>query len=165
MIKRRLLLGGISVAVCLLLWGCGSTPIERGGTVTLEPGEGVAAVVMDTLDNVTQISMQGTDKDGTQLKIPSVPAGVHMYVFAAPAGTYCLANFWYGRYLIYMKDHKHGVCFDVIAGKTAYSGNISPRATATGGIITEQIYHWAWFESALEQEHPGLAKIYPVVTP
>lgn len=165
MTKPRLLLYGLLAAAILPICGCGVAPIERGDAVTLGPTEGIAAVVIDTLDDVTQLEVDGTDKGGVELKIPSAPKGVDMYVFAAPAGTYCLANFHYGRILIFMKDQKHGVCFDVIPGKIAYSGNIAPRAFGEGRIITAQNYQWGWFESALNKDYPKLTAAYPVVTP
>ena len=150
------------------LAGCGSAglpPIEKGQTPVLAPNQGVAVVVMDTLDTLNQISVEPTEGDGPSMNIPKTPIGVNMYVFVVPAGHYCLTSFWLGSTRIHQSDEKHGICFDVIAGKTAYSGNIAPRAYGPSDLRTNQNYDWRGFEAAMKADYPDIVAKYPIVTP
>lgn len=155
----------VGLAAAIALAGCGLAPIEKGQPVKLGPNDGIAAVVIDSLDNLDQMMIQGTDKNGITLKISNAPVGLHLYVFVVPAGTYCLSRFSLGFATIEQNDQKHGVCFDVIAGKIAYSGNLAPRAYGQNDLRTDQEYDWKAFEAKLKAEYPDLAARYPIVTP
>jgi hypothetical protein len=120
---------------------------------------------MYSLDPLKQISINSTDKGGQTLKIPYVPAGTTLNVFATPAGTYCVAEYYFQFIRITLNDQKHGVCFDVIPGKIAYSGNITPSADSPNDIETYQTYDWKGFEAKLKSEYPTLAAQYPIVKP
>lgn len=143
--------------------GCGSTdPVHPDQDVTLQPGYGIAAVVFDTLDVLTTVTIKSPD-NGTEVDVGSVGKGMNMYVYAVPAGSYCLTRFDTGFYRYHTNDQTHGVCFDVIAGKVAYSGNLAPRAYLEG-VRTDQNYDWTGFEKVFKQDYPKLASL-SIVTP
>lgn len=152
----------------LLLAGCGVAglpPIGKGQSPALGPNQGIAAVVVDSLDPLNQIALDPTEGDGPGMDIPTAPAGVHMYIFVMPVGHYCLTSFWFGSTRLHQNDQKHGICFDVLADKIAYSGNIAPRAYGPGDLRTNQNYDWKGFEAALKADYPDLAAKYPIVAP
>lgn len=151
-----------AVVLAGLLAGCGLAPVERGQHVTLGPNEGIAAVVMDTLDPLNQIQLWSPTNDGKGMTIPSAPVGVSMYLFVVPAGNYCVASFWFGQRELYLKDRKQGVCFQVVAGKIAYSGNLAPRAYGPDDLRTDQNFEWGAFETKLKAEYPEVAAQYPI---
>lgn len=165
---------GLVSAITLV--GCGLAPVQKGQTVTLGPNEGIAAVVTDALNVLGQVEIDGTDPKGATMKIPTAPVGVNMYLFVVPAGHYCLASYSVGMSEIAMDDTLHGDCFDVIAGKIAYSGNLAPRAFSESGtwgrgtlegytVKTLQNFEWDSFQKNLKAEYPAIAAKYPVVTP
>jgi hypothetical protein len=154
-----------TIGLVSLLFGCGSAPIEQGQQVTLGPNEGVAAVVIDTLDVLDQISFDAVGHDAKPLAITNAPKGISLYVFVVPAGTYCSSGFHFGNWAFHSLDPKHGACFDVLAGKIAYSGDIGPRAFSKNDIRTYQNYDWPRFEEMLKKQYPDLAAKYPLVTP
>lgn len=148
-----------------LLFACGLSPVDQGQSVNLGPNEGVAAIAIDSLDVLSQISFDPVDNGGKPLSIMNAPKGVTLYVFVVPAGTYCEAMFHFGKWAFHARDPKHGTCFDVLPGKIAYSGNIAPRAVSARDIRTYQNYDWQGFEAMLKQQYPDIAAKYPLVTP
>src|SRR5882724_1646486 len=163
-ISRVLLLLGAS-----LLAGCAvlnsQPPITPGQSAQLQPGEGIAALVMDTLDPVTQVLLVSTDDKGPTLDLPSMPAGRTLALFPVPTGVYCLKQFSYGRYRFYSKKLELG-CFQVTEGHISYSGSIKPTAgrdPATGedGAMIEQAYEPAIFMALLKQQYPQVLAAYP----
>jgi hypothetical protein len=147
----------------LLLTGCATDQVQPDQGITLKPGEGIAAVVFDTLDVLSVVTLKSPDKDGVEIDVGNVGKGVTMFVYAVPAGTYCLTRFTTGFYRFYQDDPTHGICFDVVAGKVAYSGNLAPRAYGHD-TRTDQNYYWPVFEKSFKQEYPKLAQ-YAIVTP
>lgn len=168
----------ISIALLLsgsgcLLSGCATlsaqAPIYPGQSVQLQPGEGVAALLMDTLDPVTQVLVVSTDDKGPTLDLPSMPAGRTLALFTAPAGTYCLKQFFYGRYHFRSKKLELG-CFQVSAGHISYSGSIKPTAgrdPATGedAALVDQTYEPSVFLALLKQQYPQMMAAYPTAGP
>lgn len=172
---RYLCVGAVVISV-VLATGCGLAPVQKGQQITLGPNEGIAAVVMDTLNPLTQVTIDGTDPNGATMKIPATPVGVNMYLFVVPAGHYCLSRYAVGMSEVTMDDKLHGDCFDVISGKIAYSGNFAPRAFSNSGtwvgsslqgytIKTLQNFEWDTFQKELKDQYPDLVAKYPVVTP
>ena len=156
---------GAATIFALFVTGCGLAPVSQGQAITLGPNEGVAAVVMDTLDPLQSIMFQGTDKDGATLRISSVPKGVTLNLFVVPAGHYCLTQFSLGGHELDQNDTEHGVCFDVIAGQTAYSGNLAPRAYGPNNLRTDQNYDWVGIKRKLQADYPEVVAKYALVTP
>lgn len=155
-----LMMAGLLVTLA----GCGLDPVQPDQGITLQPGQGIAAVVMDTLDPLNAIYIKSADNDrAPTIEIHHVEVGVHLFVFVVPPGSYCVTRYSYLNYYITQNDPKHGVCFYVIAGKIAYSGNLSPRSY-NGKLYVDQNYNWEAFRKMLKDQYPKLAP-YPVVTP
>lgn len=161
------------VGLAALLCGCGLAPIDDDQAVTLGPDQGIAAVVLDALNPISQFTIESTDPKGATIKVPSAPIGVSLYLFVVPAGRYCVSRYSVGMTNIRTDSPGHGDCFDVVAGKIAYSGNLAPRAFNSGGtwvrnelvgydIRTLQNFEWPQFEKKLRDEHPVLAAKYPI---
>ena len=147
----------------LLLAGCGTDPVQPDQDVSLQPGYGIAAVVFDNLDTLTAITIKSPDPKGGEVDISYADKGVHMFVYALPAGSYCLTHFNTSFYRFTQDDLTHGICFDVVAGKVAYSGNLAPRAVGHA-TRTYQNYYWSVFEKSFKDQYPKLTN-YPIVTP
>jgi len=150
-----------------LLAGCGATdPVQPDQELTLPPGNGIAVVVVDSLDPLNGITLKSPDhKDAPDLEVGHVDKGVTMRVYVLPAGSYCVFSFFFGIHQFKEKDPDHDVCFDVIAGIVAYSGNIGPRSNGSSKSATMmQHYDWKVFESAFKVGYPKLSQ-YPIVTP
>lgn len=162
---NRIVMLGALIGMSALLPACGLSPVDQGQPVNLGPDEGVAAIVIDSLDTLSQISFDPVGHDGKTLSIMGAPKGVTLYVFVVPAGTYCVAGFHFGVWSFHASDPKHGTCFDVLAGKIAYSGNVAPRAASGTDIRTYQNYNWPAFKDMLKQQYPDLAVKYPLATP
>jgi len=154
----------VATGVILLSSGCGLDPVQPDQEVVLQSDQGIAAVVIDSLDPLNAIYIKAADNDSAPtIEIQHVNAGVHLFVFVVPPGSYCVTRYSYLNYYITQNDPKHGVCFDVIAGKIAYSGNLAPRGYQ-GKIYVEQNYEWSAFQKMLKDHYPKLAA-YSVVTP
>lgn len=156
-----------------LLGGCAvlsaQPPITPGQSVQLQPGEGIAALLMDTLDPVTQVLLVSTDGKGPTLDLPSMPAGRTLALFNAPAGDYCLKQFFFGRYHFYSKKLELG-CFRVTAGHISYSGSIKPTAgrdpsTGQDAALIDQEYEPGVFLALLKQQYPQVMAAYPTAGP
>ncbi|HEY3644485.1 MAG TPA: hypothetical protein VGM16_04035 [Gammaproteobacteria bacterium] len=147
----------------LLLTGCGTDAIQPDQEITLQSGDGIAAVVFDNLDQLTAVNIDSADGKGKDISIGLVDKGVHMFVFEVPAGSYCLTHFNTAFYRFTQNDLTHGICFDVVPGKVAYSGNFAPRAYGQS-TQTNQNYDWPWFQKVFKEQYPKLAQ-YPIVTP
>lgn len=162
MTPRNLGVMAVALGVALLA-GCGATdPVQPDQDLQLQPGYGIAAVVFDTLDALSVSTIKSPDTK-VEINVGYVDKGVHMFVYALPAGSYCLTRFNTDFYRFYQDDPTHGICFDVIAGKVAYSGNLAPRAYGKA-VRTDQNYYWPEFEKSFKQDYPKLAR-YPIVTP
>lgn len=152
----------IALAV-VLLGGCGGVdPVQPDQNVALPEGYGIAAVGFDTLDSLNAIDIGASDPKGVKLGVNYVDKGVHLFVFAVPSGTYCLRSFHTGFYKFWTLNPLDD-CFDVIAGKVAYSGNYTPRAYGRS-VKTPQMYDWPTFEKSFKEQYPKLANL-PIVTP
>lgn len=149
----------------VLLAGCGGTDtVQPDQAVVLQPGEGIAAVVIETGDPINDIFIRSPDNGkAPSIEITRAEVGMHLFVYAVPAGSYCLVQYHYENYTISQNDPTHGVCFDVIAGKIAYSGNLSPNG-ADGRLWVDQNYYWPVFQKMFKEQYPKLAS-YPIVTP
>lgn len=160
----KLIFVPLAAAVFLMLHGCGADAVKPDQVVTLQPGQGIAAVVIDALDPLDNITIKSPDNtNAPELVITGVKAGTTMLVYVVPAGRYCVDSFYFDSWRFIQSDLKHGVCFDVIAGEVAYSGNIGPRVYRKK-VWTAQNYDWNAFRKQLSRQYPKLAG-YPIVTP
>jgi hypothetical protein len=161
--KRMNHWGVIGLLAASLLTGCGLDPVQPDQDITLQPGYGIAAVAIDTLDPLNGIYFKELDnKSAPDIEISHVSAGVHLMIFAIPAGTYCATRYSFGDYY-FTQTNPRDTCFDVVAGKVAYSGNIGPRAR-NGRAYLYQNYEWAAFKKTFNEQYPKLAQ-YPIITP
>lgn len=163
MMTARIWTIAVLALTAVLLTGCGGTdPVQPDQDVQLQPGYGIGVVVFDTLDALSVATIKSPDTK-VEVDVGYVDKGVHMFVYALPAGSYCLTRFNTGFWRFHQDDPTHGICFDVVVGKVAYSGNLAPRAYGKS-VRTDQNYHWAEFEKSFKQGYPKLAQ-YPIVTP
>ncbi|HEX2667191.1 MAG TPA: hypothetical protein VHP13_02355 [Gammaproteobacteria bacterium] len=162
-IKRGLVLAGVAaLAACSIV---PVTPIQPGASAHLQPNEGIAAVVMDTLDPVSQIHLIPIDGNGKGLNLPSMPAGKSLALFQVPAGTYCLQEFQFGRWHFFARSGVRLGCFQVPEGRIAYSGNLQPRAGDDDNAYVRQEYSPRQFLATLQSQYPSLAAAYPTAGP
>lgn len=148
---------GYSLAAMLLalLCACGIEPIQQDQPIVLAAGQGLAAVVFDTADPLTQIMLESTD---TKLTIPSAPAGISLYLFQVPAGSYCFTRFQFGRWNFYAKDKREQMgCFEVKAGQLGYGGTLAPRVV-NGEVMTHQEVDMEKLRTQMNQQYPIIAK-------
>ena len=141
------------------LAACGTQPIQQDQTVRLSAGQGLAVVMLDTYDPLTQVRIEPRSQGGTELDIPSAPAGKTLYLFPAPAGRYCLVSYKYGRYTLSGGGGGFG-CFDVQDGKLAYGGTLTPRAV-DGKVVTHLVMDPGGFRALLKKLYPSVAAQFP----
>ena len=143
----------------LLLTGCASlTPLSHDGPVHLTPNQGLAALVIDTLDPLTDVEVEPRSA-GPRLAVPSVPVGRDVYLFPVPAGTYCMTRFKYSTLSLSGPNGVLG-CFAVRAGQLSYSGTLAPRVE-DGTPVTHQVQDPQGFRILLQQQYPQVAKQFP----
>lgn len=154
--------GGCKLAAMVLLAAlaaCGSAPLALDQPLQLRPGQGLAAVMLDTLDPLTQVSLEPRSPDGIKLIIPAAPAGKSLYLFPAPAGHYCLVSYHYGRYTLTGGGEGFG-CFDVVSGKLVYGGTLAPRVEESK-VVTHLVMDAAGFRALLQKLYPSVAGQFP----
>lgn len=163
----------LCIGALAILAGCAGVvaqpPIEPGQSVQLQPGEGIAALLMDTLDPLTQIRLESTDNKNPTLGLPSMPAGKTLALFTAPPGVYCLTQFNFGRYQFHSARLELG-CFQVTAGHISYSGSLQPQANSDPAVAdqasyTSQDYQPTVFLDLLKRQYPQVAAAYPTAGP
>ncbi|HSN16714.1 MAG TPA: hypothetical protein VLV87_00775 [Gammaproteobacteria bacterium] len=115
----------------------------------------MAAVVFDSADPLSQVAFESPD---AKLEITSLPVGVNVYLFQAPAGSYCLTSFQFGRWHFFAKDKQQQLgCFEVKAGQLGYSGTLAPRVIDGQPVINQNI-DLASFRMLMNSRYPIIAK-------
>jgi hypothetical protein len=147
------------VALLLALGGCASNLITADQALVLSSGQGLAAVVLDTLDPITQVILAPVSNKGGELSIPAVPVGRHLFLLAAPAGRYCIHQFHYDT--LNFKAVNDSLCFDVAAGHISYSGDFAPRVV-DGTVVLERNDNYQDFISLLQTAYPRAAAGIPI---
>jgi len=142
-----------------LLCGCATAPLPQDQRVTLRPDQGLAAVMIDSLDPITQVTFQG---GGSKLVVASVLPGIRLYLFPTRAGRYCLTHFHYANF-DFAAEGSLQQCFQVTAGKLSYSGTLAPRVE-DDKPVTRQVQDPQGFRVLLEQQYPTVAKQFPPPT-
>ncbi|MGE5625071.1 MAG: hypothetical protein ACM3ZT_05935 [Bacillota bacterium] len=151
-------------ALTVLLTGCGVDMVKPDQAVKLQPGQGIAAVVIDTLDPLDSITIDSPDNShAPSIVMESVQKGISLFVYKVPTGKYCVVSIHYGVWRITQKDPGNGACFEVTEGKVSYSGNIGPRVYGTE-VRTAQAFDWKSFQEMLTHWYPNLSGI-PVALP
>lgn len=146
----------VASAATLLLAACSSMqPIQQDQPTLLAKGNGLAAVVMNTKDPLTEVFIRPAGSGGTGMEIPSVPVGRTLYLFEVEAGTYCFQQFHYGSILFFGQGAALA-CFVVPAGQIGYSGDLMPRAE-NGKVYIHQDYDSGSFLALLQRDYPKIA--------
>lgn len=146
----------LAVTLAATLSACAMAPLARDQSVTLDADQGLAAVMIDTLDPISQVTFQGSS---TKLVVASVPPGIGIYLFPARAGRYCLTHFHYANF-DFAADSGLKQCFQVAAGRLSYSGTLAPRVE-DGKPVTRQVQDPQGFRVLLEQQYPAVASQFP----
>lgn len=152
----------LSIALAVLtlgISGCSTNQAIEDKMPQLQPGQGIAAVVIDTDQDISQVSMIPITGTGHELLIPSVPTGEHLYLFVAAAGTYCMHHFNAGSHLFDAKSDDQ--CFAVDAGKISYGGVYTPFvgfnfSLATVGAVSQDD-DWDSFWKLMKATYPNIA--------
>lgn len=155
------------IRYCLLvilmaaLLGCASTGELANKPVQLQPGEGIAAIVLDAPNRITQIKYEAKDANGGGFEVPDTQGGPSLYLVPVQAGRYCLQHFRYWR-TIFDSVRDLG-CFTAVAGKITYAGTIVPSPNLSGAQ-TDQQFNPAQFHAMLHQQYSVVANMYAVAS-
>jgi len=149
-----------AMALLCALNACASNLIVADQVPTLPPGTGIAAVVLDTADPISQVLLVPAAGQGGKLSIPTAAAGRTLYLLVAPAGRYCMHQFHFDALVFAARSDTS--CFDVQAGAISYSGDFAPRVV-DGTVVIEQNDNYQAFMQLLQAGYPKLAAKIPVV--
>src|ERR1700741_753079 len=89
--RRLMLIAMLSLA------GCASQQIVSDQTTTLQPDQGIAAVVLDEPARIRQVTYQARDPGGHDFEVPDTSGGATLLLTPVKAGRYCLKHMKYGR--------------------------------------------------------------------
>lgn len=144
-----------------LLCACAVAPLPQDQAVTLAKDQGLAAVMIDTLDPLTEVTFQqqGT---GRKLVVAAVPAGINIYLFPTRSGPYCITGFHFAN--LDFKVRGAPECFQVSAGQLSYSGTLAPRVEE-GRPVTHQVMDPQGFRVLLGEQYPTVARQFPAPPP
>ena len=143
----------------LLLCACTTAPLAQDQAVTLARDQGLAAVMIDTLDPLTEVTFQ-QQGGGRKLVVAAVPAGIDIYLFPTRAGRYCMTHFHFASFDFTTQGAPE--CFQVSAGQLSYSGTLAPRVE-NGKPVTRQVQDLPGFRILLQQQYPQVAKQFSVI--
>jgi len=149
-------LAAISCLVSLLS-ACAEAPLAQDQPVTLARDQGLAAVMLDTLDPLTQVTFEQLG-GGRKLVVAQVPAGINIYLFPTRAGRYCMTHFHFASFDFTTQGEPE--CFQVSAGQLSYSGTLAPRVEA-GRPVTHQVMDSQGFRVLLGEHYPSVAREFP----
>lgn len=147
--------------LALLLCACAAAPLPQDQTVTLARDQGLAAVMIDTLDPLTEVTFQ-QQGGGRKLVVPAVPAGINIYLFPTRAGRYCMTHFHFASFDFATQGVPE--CFQVSAGQLSYSGTLAPRVEE-GRPVTHQVMDLQGFRVILGERYPSVARQFPAPPP
>jgi len=145
-------------AVVSALSACAVSPLPQDQAVSLTPDQGLAAVMIDTLDPLSQVTFEQPD-GSHKLVVASVPAGINIYLFPTRAGRYCMTRFHFAS-LDFVARDRTLTCFQVAAGQLNYSGTLAPRVEE-GEPVTHQVMDQPGFRVLLGERYPAVARQFP----
>jgi hypothetical protein len=145
-----------------LLCGCAAAPLSKDQKVSLAPDQGLAAVMIDALDPLSQVTFEQPG-GSRKLIVAAAPAGINIYLFPTRAGRYCMTGFHFAEIDF---SARQGVqeCFEVSAGELSYSGTLAPRVE-DGKPVTHQVMDEQGFRVLLGQHYPEVARQFPPPPP
>src|SRR5574337_519334 len=126
----RILGCGLIIISIAMLCGCASTSELANKPVQLQPGQGIAAIVLDAPNRITQIKYTAKGANGSGFEVPDTKGGPSLYLVPVQAGRYCLQHFRYWR-TIFDSVQDLG-CFTAVAGQITYAGTIVPSHYLSG---------------------------------
>ena len=141
-----------------LLAACSLAPLQRDESVTLQADQGLAAVMIDTLDPLTQVTFE-QQGGGAKLIVAAVPPGIGLYLFPTRVGRYCMTRFHFANF-DFTGQPGALECFMVTAGKLSYSGTLAPRVE-NGKPVTQQVMDLPGFRVLLGQRYPVVTQEVP----
>lgn len=147
----------LPLAATALLCACAVTPLPQDQAVALSKDQGLAAVMIDTLDPLSEVSFQQPGGAG-KLVVAAVPAGINIYLFPTRAGRYCITGFHFAS--LDFKVRGASGCFQVSAGQLSYSGTLAPRVEE-GRPVTHQVMDLQGFRVLLGEHYPTVARQFP----
>lgn len=152
---------GLIIISIATLWGCAATGELADKPLQLQPGQGIAGIVLDAPNRITQIEYTAKDAKGAGFEVPDTKGGPSLYLVPVQAGRYCLQHFRYWR-TIFDSVQDLG-CFTAVAGQITYAGTIVPSPYLSGAQ-TDQQFNPSEFEAMLHQQYPVIAALYPVAS-
>jgi len=154
---------GMTVVGALIMAGCAATGELADKPVQLQADQGIAAIVLDAPNRITQITFMAKDAGGINFEVPDTRGGPSLYLVPVKAGRYCLKHFRYWRVIF---DAKQDLgCFTVIAGHITYTGDLVPSpGTFSNDATTDQEFIPTTFADMLHQQYPVLAGRYPMAS-
>ena len=150
---------GLLAILATVCCACASTSELTDKPVQLQPGQGIAAIVLDAPNRITQIKYVAKDPGGSSFEVPDTQGGPSLYLVPVRAGRYCLQHFRYWR-TIFESVQDLG-CFTAVAGKITYAGTIVPSPSLSGAQ-TDQQFNPEEFDSMLHQKYSVIVGMYPV---
>jgi hypothetical protein len=166
MIKRKFPVSFVAT-VLLAISGCSTNQPINDVVPKLQPGQGLAAIVIDTGQPISQVIVTPDSGSEKPLFIPSVPTGKHLYLFVADVGMYCMHHFDARNSSFNAKADDQ--CFNVDKGKISYGGVYTPfvgfsfSLSAFGAV--SQSEDWDSFWSLLRSTYPNIAASAAPPTP
>jgi hypothetical protein len=142
----------------MALGACALAPLPKDQRVDLASGQGLAAVMIDALDPLSQVTFQQPG-GGAKLIVAAAPAGINIYLFPTRAGRYCLTRFDFAS-IDFSAQEGVQECFEVTAGKLTYSGTLAPRVE-DGKPVTHQVMDELGFRTLLGERYPEVARQFP----
>ena len=152
---------GLTMFGALIMAGCASTSELMDKPVLLQADQGIAAIVLDAPNRITQISFIAKDVGGTNFEVPDTQGGPSLYLVPVKAGRYCLRHFRYWR-VIFDAKQDFG-CFTAIAGHITYAGDLVPSPSSMGATLDHEFIPTT-FTDMLHKQYPVLAGRYPIAS-
>lgn len=132
------------LAAALLLSGCASVEDVQDYTGTLKPGDGVVAVVVDTMVPFANLRLIRPQDAVAAIAARDLPKGRTVRFVEVPAGEYQWARVdlsSYGYYLMLDKNEKQRYTFTVKPGVINYPGDLV-ISVEVKQLVLRNRYYW-----------------------
>ncbi|QGX39783.1 hypothetical protein [Permianibacter aggregans] len=125
----RMTTNALVMLTLTLLCGCATKELKEQKERSLKGNEGYLALVMDSLDSLHTMHINGTSKGLPNIQISHIPIGRTLKMYKVPEGRYCIERFnVYDLQITYSDD---GFCFFVEQGELNYPGHFVVRNPVT----------------------------------
>ena len=134
----------------LALSGCMSLAPVTDEAPPLQPGYGIYAIALDTVEDINSLFVSG--KQNFVIKWP--PVGKTLYLYQVPAGEYCIREAHIKNYVVTFRkgSNAKGFCTYVEADTINYSGHIFLRANS------QFIQDYSHFVRLMARKYPKLCR-------